>query len=79
VKKESVFIIFVFIFTGAPKAQQLDTFYLPYPISYQDTIIYKRIIEFDKVDSTYKRNRKYLIYGIAIRISTYLLFRPKEF
>lgn len=52
-KKESALIILFFIFYGALKAQQLDTFYLPYPISYQDTIIYKRIIEFDKTDFTY--------------------------
>ena len=52
-KKESVFIIFIFIFTGALKAQQLDTFYLHYPVSKNETIIYKRIIEFDKKDATY--------------------------
>ncbi|MCB2220698.1 MAG: prolyl oligopeptidase family serine peptidase [Bacteroidetes bacterium] len=51
--KESVLIILIFIFSGALKAQQVDTFYLHYPISYQDTIIYKRIIEFDKTVAIY--------------------------
>ena len=51
--KGSVFVILFFICSGAIKAQQLDTFYLPYSISYQDTIIYKRIIEFDKADAVY--------------------------
>jgi hypothetical protein len=50
-KKESFFIILIFICSWALKAQQVDTFYLHYPISYQDTIIYKRIVEFDKTDS----------------------------
>ncbi|MCF8368430.1 MAG: prolyl oligopeptidase family serine peptidase [Bacteroidales bacterium] len=51
--KESVIIILFFLCSGALKAQQVDTFYLPYPISYKDTIIYKRIIEFDDKDSIY--------------------------
>jgi len=49
--KKIAFIILLFVCHGAINAQEPDTFYLHYPRSYQDTIIYKRIINFDKKDS----------------------------
>ncbi len=51
--KEIALIILFFICTGVIKAQDVDTFYLFIPISKNDTIIYKRIIQFDKNDSLY--------------------------
>jgi len=42
-----------FICLGAIKAQELDTFYLSVPIAENDTILYKRIIQFDPVDHLY--------------------------
>jgi pimeloyl-ACP methyl ester carboxylesterase len=38
---------------GLIQAQEIDTFYLHIPISKNDTIIYKRIIQFDNNDSFY--------------------------
>ena len=46
-------ILSLFIFPGAIKAQEVDTFYLHFPISKNDTIIFRRIIHFDNVDSLY--------------------------
>lgn len=46
-------ILSLFICLGAAKAQMVDTFYLRHPISNNDTIIYKRIIQFDKSNSLY--------------------------
>jgi hypothetical protein len=43
-------ILSLFIGLGAIKAQEVDTFYLTVPISQSDTIIYKRIIHFDRND-----------------------------
>ena len=51
--KNITLILSLFIFLGAIKAQEVDTFYLDYPISKNDTIIYERIIQFDKNDSLY--------------------------
>jgi len=51
--KNTTLILSLFIFLGVIKAQEVDTFYLDYPISKNDTIIYKRIIQFDKNDSLY--------------------------
>jgi pimeloyl-ACP methyl ester carboxylesterase len=41
------------IFSGHLKSQEIDTFYLHYPISKYDTVIYKRIIEFNKEANLY--------------------------
>jgi len=46
-------ILSLFICLEAIKAQEVETFYLHYPISKNDTIVYKRIIQFDKHDSLY--------------------------
>jgi hypothetical protein len=51
--KNITLILSLFICLGAIKAQEVDTFYLHVPISKNDTIIYKRIIQFDKKDSLY--------------------------
>ncbi len=51
--KNFALILSLFICLGAIKAQKVDTFYLHYPISKNDTIMYKRIIQFDKNDSLY--------------------------
>ncbi|MCD4744243.1 MAG: dienelactone hydrolase family protein [Desulfobacteraceae bacterium] len=51
--KSIIFILSLFICHGTIRAQEVDVFYLHYPISYKDTIIYKRIIQFDKNDSLY--------------------------
>ena len=51
--KYTLLILTLFIFLGALKAQEIDTFYLHQPISKYDTIIYKRIIQSDKNDSLY--------------------------
>ncbi len=52
--KESTLIILFFICYIAIKAQEADTFYLHVPISKNDTIIYKRIIQFDKNDRLFQ-------------------------
>jgi hypothetical protein len=46
-------ILPLFICLGAIKAQEIDTFYLHIPISKNDKIIYKRIIQFDNNDSLF--------------------------
>ena len=51
--KNTTLILLLFICLGAIKAQDVDTFYLYVPISKNDTIIYKRIIQFDNNDSLY--------------------------
>lgn len=51
-KKFVSLIILILIFCEL-KAQQAEIFYLDYPISYKDTIVYKRIIEFNERDSLY--------------------------
>ena len=51
--KNITLILSLFICFGSTKAQKVDTFYLHIPISKNDTIIYKRIIQFDKNDSLY--------------------------
>jgi len=51
--KKIALIITLFVCHGAIKAQDVDTFYLHVPISKNDTIIYKRIIQFDNNDSLY--------------------------
>jgi len=52
-KKITVLILSVFICFGDIKSQEVDTFYLPVQISKNDTINYKRIIQFDINDSLY--------------------------
>lgn len=49
--KKIAFLIILFVCHGAIKAQ--DTLFLHVPVSLNDTIIYKRIIQFDKNDSLY--------------------------
>lgn len=51
--KRFVTLIILVLILCELKAQQIDSFYLHQPISYEDTIIYKRIIEFDDRDSLY--------------------------
>jgi len=51
--KNTTLILLLFICHGAIQAQEVDTFYLQVPISNNDTIIYKRIIQFDNNDSLY--------------------------
>ena len=55
------------------KAQHIDTFYLHQPISYKDTIIYKRIIEFDDSDSLY-HIRDYFPNDAIEMVGTYSSF-----
>ena len=51
--KTAILILSLFISYGVIKAQKVDTFYLHVPISKNDTIIYKRIIQFDNNNSLY--------------------------
>jgi len=51
--KNTTLLLLLFICFGEIKAQDVDTFYLHVPISKNDTIIYKRIIQFDNNDSLY--------------------------
>ena len=51
--KNTTLILSLFICLGAINAQEVDTFYLPFQISKNDTIIYKRIVQFDNNDSLY--------------------------
>ena len=46
-------LLILFFFLGTLKTQEIEIFYLHQPISKYDTIIYKRIIQFDKNDSLY--------------------------
>ena len=52
-KNTAFLIILLFICLAAIKAQVVDTFYLHIATSKNDTIIYKRIIQFDTSDSLY--------------------------
>lgn len=51
--KRAAFIFSMFICLGTIKAQEVDTCYLRVPISKNDTIVYKRIVQFDKKDCLY--------------------------
>ncbi|MFC2097016.1 prolyl oligopeptidase family serine peptidase [Bacteroidota bacterium] len=51
-KKLSVIILLI-LFSGLLKAQEADTFFLHHALSKYDTIIYKRIIQFDKNKNLY--------------------------
>lgn len=51
--KNTLLILSLFVCLGAVKAQEVDTIYLPVPISANDTIIYKRMIRFDENDRLY--------------------------
>jgi len=51
--KKIALIISLILCYGSIKTQDVDTFYLHVPISENDTIIYKRIIQFDMNDSLY--------------------------
>ena len=51
--KNTTLILSLFICLGSIKAQEVDTFYLQIPISKNDTIIFKRFIQFNKNDSLY--------------------------
>ena len=51
--KNTILILSLFVCLGAIKAQGVDTFYLKYGVSKYDTIIYKRIIEFDNGSKIY--------------------------
>lgn len=51
--KSIALILSLLICCEAAKAQDFDTYYLPHPVSRNDTIIYKRIIRFDASDSLY--------------------------
>lgn len=74
--KKFTLILSLFIFLGTIKAQVVDTFYLRYPISKNDTIIYKRIIQFDKNDSLY-HVRDYYPNGQIQMEGTYSSFDKK--
>jgi hypothetical protein len=49
----STIIIALLLFFGYIQSQEIDTFYLRYPVSKYDTIVYKRIIEFDEDSNIY--------------------------
>ena len=51
--RQTSIIILLIIFPCIIKAQVIDTFYLHYVVSKHDTIIYKRVIQFDKNDNSY--------------------------
>lgn len=51
-KHIAIIILLIFSF-GLIKAQEADTFFLPYAVSKGDTIIYKRIIQFDKSNNLF--------------------------
>lgn len=51
--KYFLFILSLFICHHTLKAQEVETFYLPVPISNHDTIIYKRVIQFNSKDRLY--------------------------
>jgi pimeloyl-ACP methyl ester carboxylesterase len=51
--KKAILILSLFICLEAVKAQEVDTFYLHFPISNNDTIIYKRMVQFDNNDGLY--------------------------
>jgi antitoxin component YwqK of YwqJK toxin-antitoxin module len=51
--KHTVAIILLIFNLGRVQAQYIDTFFLKYGVSKYDTVIYKRIIEFNKKSRTY--------------------------
>ncbi|MCJ7802683.1 MAG: prolyl oligopeptidase family serine peptidase [Candidatus Marinimicrobia bacterium] len=51
--KSTVLVLSLVICLGAINAQEVDTFHLRIPISKNDTIIYKRIIQFDSNDNLF--------------------------
>lgn len=51
--KSNLYVILMFICLKPLTAQVADTFYLHYPLSKNDTIVYKRIIQFDKNTGLY--------------------------
>ncbi len=51
--KYTLLIMSFFIGLGSIKAQEVETFYLPVPISNHETVIYKRVIQFDSKDCLY--------------------------
>ena len=71
--KNITLILSMFICLGAIKAQDVDTFYLNVPISKNDTIIYKRIIQFENNDSLY-HVRDYYPDGQIEMEGTYISF-----
>ena len=71
--KNITLILSLILYLGPIKAQEVDTFYLHHPISNNDTIIYKRIIQFDKNDSLY-HVRDYYPNGQIQMEGTYSFF-----
>ena len=51
--KNIILILSLIIFTCSVQAQEVETFYLLHPISKNDTVIYKRIVRFDKNNGIY--------------------------
>ncbi|MCK9404774.1 MAG: hypothetical protein M0Q26_15375, partial [Chitinophagaceae bacterium] len=51
--KYTILIIFLLLSPGFINAQDIDTFLLHYAVSKYDTIVYKRIIQFDKGQNLY--------------------------
>ncbi len=51
-KRIAIIILLIFSF-GLLKAQEIDTFFLHYAVSKGDTIIYQRIIQFDKSNNLF--------------------------
>jgi len=51
--KDITLLLSLALFIFSAKSQEVDTFYLYKPVSKSKTIIYKRIIQFDKTDSLY--------------------------
>lgn len=68
-----IIAISLFIISGQLKSQEIDTFYLHYPISKYDTLVYKRIIEHTK-DANLFRVRDYLENGQIQMQGTYSKF-----
>jgi predicted esterase len=52
--RQSATIILIIVSLGLIKAQNIDTFYLRYGVSKYDTVVYKRIIEFNISSKTYQ-------------------------
>ena len=71
--RHTTIIIFFFFFSGLLKSQEVDTFYLHYPISKYDTVIYKRIIEFN-LDANLYHVRDYFENGQIQMQGTYSKF-----
>jgi len=51
--KNALLILSLFVCLGAVNAQEIETFYLHVPVSNHDTIIYRRVIQFDSKDRLY--------------------------